>query len=331
MGQQRRTLDKVDVLLTGLVIGAGSMGLFLQYLLQKSENIHLLARDSSCAALAKENLLITGVLEGVLSVHCHSWTNMPALDPQAPIFVATKAHELSLVLNDLAPHISNTNPIILMQNGLGVFDQAKQNLPENPILRLLCYIGVRKVSPTHIHVAGIHKYDLAGEPSQSQFLETWQKILQAKGVETSVSHDPRASEWQKALWNLSINGLCSIVDEPNGAVADSAELNQIARSVVLEAVEIARLEGIHLTTGHIEDVFKSLARTRANINATLQDLRAGRHPELEFLNGAVVKIAERHGAKAPLNEAIFNLVTYLEKAGKRKEHEDGRSSSGPSH
>lgn len=314
-------------MLKGLVIGAGSMGLLLQYLVQESQEIHLLARDSSCAALNTTPLTVTGVIEGGLSVRCHTWSDVPTISLEAPIFVATKAHELTLVLGDLAKYITPSNPVVLMQNGLGIYDQAKVILPKNPISRLLCYIGVRKVSATHIHVAGIHKYELAGDESQSAFLSNWKDILKSKGIETTISFDAKASEWQKALWNLSINGLCSIVDEPNGAIADSPELNQVARAIVLEAVEIAKLEGIHLTTGHIEDVFKSLARTRENINATLQDLRAGRHPELEFLNGAVAKIAAKHGRQAPLNEAIFNLVTYLEKADKRKEIDDGRSST----
>ncbi len=312
-------------MLKGLVIGAGSMGLLLQYLVQESESMHLIARESSCAAFAQEPLNVTGTLEGKLTIKCHSWSNLPTISPDAPIFVATKAHELPSVLKDLLPHIQPSNPIILMQNGLGIFSQAQEILPKNPIIRLLCYIGVRKVSPIHIHVAGIHKYELAGDKSNSEFLHNWQEILKHKGIDTAVSCEPIAAEWQKALWNLSINGLCSIIDEPNGAIADNPELNKIARGIVAEAVEIAKLEGIHLTTGHIEDVFKSLARTRANINATLQDLRAGRHPELEFLNGAVAKIAEKHGRRAPLNEAIFNLVTYLEKAGKRKEIPDGGS------
>ncbi len=309
----------------GIVIGAGSMGLFLQYLVQESADTCLLTRESSLRAFAEEPLKVTGALEGNLNIKCHSWADMPALEANAPIFVATKAHELPMVLKELLPHIQPNNPIILMQNGLGILDQAREILPKNPIIRLLCYIGVRKVSPVHIHVAGIHKYELAGNKSNADFLQNWQEILKNKGVDTAVSYEPYAAEWQKALWNLSINGLCSIVDEPNGAIADSPELNKIARDIVAEAVEIAKLEGIHLTTERVEDVFKSLARTRTNINATLQDLRAGRHPELEFLNGAVAKIAEKHGRRAPLNEAVFNLVTYLEKTGKRKEISDGGS------
>ncbi|MBX9879162.1 MAG: ketopantoate reductase family protein [Candidatus Obscuribacterales bacterium] len=312
-------------MLKNLVIGAGSMGLILQYLIQESEESHLLARDSSCAALLDKPLEVTGAVEGSLNIQCYSWSKFPQLSDDAAIFVATKAHEIPVVLQNLAPHIKSSNKIVLMQNGLGIYEMAKQILPDNSLFRLLCYIGVRKVSPCHIHVAGIHKYEFAGEQVHADFLNKWQKVLLDKGIDTTVNFNPLKSEWQKALWNLSINGLCSIVDEPNGAIADSPELNNLARQVVLEAVEIAQLEGIHLTTEHLEDVFKSLERTRENINATLQDLRAGRHPELEFLNGAVAKIAAKHGRRAPLNEAIFNLVTFLEKAEKRKEIEDGRS------
>jgi 2-dehydropantoate 2-reductase len=46
--------------------------------------------------------------------------------------------------------------------------------------------------------------------------------------------------------------------------------------------------------------------------STLQDIRAGRRTEIDALNGAVVKLAEKHGIDAPYNSIAFHLVKALE-------------------
>ena len=57
-----------------LVIGAGSMGLFLQYLIQESEDSLLLARDGSNRELSEKSLKLTGAIEGELEVASVTWS-----------------------------------------------------------------------------------------------------------------------------------------------------------------------------------------------------------------------------------------------------------------
>lgn len=48
-----------------------------------------------------------------------------------------------------------------------------------------------------------------------------------------------------------------------------------------------------------------------------QDLEAGRLTEVEDLNGAVARLAARHGLDAPFNQGICKLVHAAEKGGDR--------------
>jgi 2-dehydropantoate 2-reductase len=45
----------------------------------------------------------------------------------------------------------------------------------------------------------------------------------------------------------------------------------------------------------------------------LQDLRAGRPTEIEFLSGAIARIGVRHGIETPVNASLRDLVLAIER------------------
>lgn len=301
------------------VIGAGSIGLFIQYLLQPVVSSVLVARPASCEKLTHVPLRLTGAIEASRQIGCQTWATLPTHTSPATLLIATKAHEVTEVLNQVPDLFPPGSTLILCQNGIGIFEIARHRLPDFTILRLHCWMGIQRRALDHIHIAGIYKFDLAGDPQAAPVLAQWQAIFGQTPVPTTVGTNPPYAEWQKALWNITVNGLCSIVDAPNGAILDFPELRIVADAIMTEAVTVAHRAGIPLTQADITTVFDSLEKTRTNINATLQDLRAGRHPELEFFNQAVVETATRFGCPAPVNTLVVQLVKYLEKTKQRKE------------
>lgn len=300
------------------MVGAGGIGLFIQYYLQQSLGTVLIARERSCAALADSPLKVTGIAEGELRLNCIGWSQLERLEEPATVFVAVKAHEVVDVLNHLNAVLAPASKILLCQNGIGIYEIGRRTCPKHHIYRLSCWVGVRRVDLNHIHVAGLHKFDLAAEADQD--LRFWAESLEHAGIPTTFNTNPVKSEWEKALWNITVNGLCSIVNAHNGAILDHPELREIAENILEETVAVARNEGIILDDSSRVAVFGSLEKTRENINATLQDLRAGRHPELEFFNGAVVATAVKQHMRAPLNLMVLRLVDYLDRQKLLKEH-----------
>lgn len=55
--------------------------------------------------------------------------------------------------------------------------------------------------------------------------------------------------------------------------------------------------------------------TAEHKSSTLQDISAGKRTEIEALNGAVIKLADRHGVDVPCNTAVYNMVKFLEERG----------------
>jgi 2-dehydropantoate 2-reductase len=46
----------------------------------------------------------------------------------------------------------------------------------------------------------------------------------------------------------------------------------------------------------------------------LQDIEAGRRTEIDTINGAAIRLSDKHGIAAPLNRALYALVKGREAA-----------------
>lgn len=300
------------------VFGAGGIGLLIQYYLSKEIECTLIARQHTVDAFKNDKLYITGAIEEQVDVDCLTLDNLDRINAGDVVFVATKVNDTFDALKELNKKLENGAIVVLCQNGIGVYSRCNPQLEGKIILRLNCWMGVVREEFNKIRLAGTFKFDLSGSESDHLHIEPIKKSLSTSGVRVDCGNDIKLSEWQKALWNIAVNGICTIADSRNGEILEHEELKEIAKGLLLESQRIALLDGVKLQDNDLAQVFKSLETTKNNFNATLQDLRAGKLSEMDYLNGAVVKCARVHDQKAPINETIVNLVKYLEKTSARR-------------
>ena len=81
-----------------------------------------------------------------------------------------------------------------------------------------------------------------------------------------------------------------------------------------EACELAALEGVDLDAEERVRFDRELFRTAGGKASMLQDMEAGRRTEIDTINGAAVRIADKHGHAAPLNRAMVALIKGREAA-----------------
>ena len=48
------------------------------------------------------------------------------------------------------------------------------------------------------------------------------------------------------------------------------------------------------------------------------DIRNGRNTEIECLNGAVLRVCERHGIAAPRNRALYTMIRAIEQIARQQ-------------
>src|SRR4030095_11502368 len=125
--------------------------------------------------------------------------------------------------------------------------------------------------------------------------------------------DPDRMIWGKYICNLAFSPVCTALSLRIGQVLDVPEARALAERGASEALAVAMAKGIKLDytdpVARIHEFGRVIPNARPSM---LLDMEAGRPTEIEALNGALVREAERLGVPAPTNAFVTEIVRALE-------------------
>jgi 2-dehydropantoate 2-reductase len=281
------------------ILGPGSVGLFLAAHLAQHEEVTLVGRH--VRATTKQNVHVVGMLE------CQAEVNLSPHLIEADLFILTTK---SIHLKSVIPLLKDCkSPVVFIQNGLGINHLTRAELPGVPLIRGLCWFGVVRESSYTVRCNGFSRIALGSLQGEIN-LGILQASLVNAGLATDIEGDIDCAEWEKAMLNIAINGLCALTGERNGVVIDSPHLHEILVQLVRETQTVACATGCNLD---LEKSIISLIRTTAsNVNSMLQDIEAGSATEIDYLNGYVMRLGNRIDINTPFNKTIYHLVKHIE-------------------
>ncbi|MEB3198876.1 MAG: 2-dehydropantoate 2-reductase [Candidatus Sericytochromatia bacterium] len=300
------------------IIGAGAIGLYMAAHLSHVTRVTLAARAARATWLAESGFQLAGAESGDFRPEVVPIDQAFAIPEEAIVVVATKATDLEKLVGVLSPNVAAGQTVALVQNGLGVHKFARSYLPTAHLVRLTCWVGVSLEQGRRAVVAGAPLFESGyDQPEVGKASEQVLALLNAANLRARHGGSVAEVEWRKALLNLSVSGICAVLDERNGAILGSPELREIVEDILAEAMPVAAAEGVVLGPQDADRVFTALDNTRDNWNAMIQDLRRGASTEMPFLNAAVDRLARRHGLRAPVNATIARLITHITRGGRR--------------
>ncbi|MHC0465806.1 2-dehydropantoate 2-reductase [Kosakonia cowanii] len=231
------------------------------------------------------------------------------------LLVTLKAWQVSDAVKGLVASLSPTTPVLLLHNGMGTVEELK-SLP-NPLLMGTTTHAARRDGNVIIHVAsGItHIGPARAQDGEFSYLaDTLQMALPDVAWHNTI----RPALWRKLAVNCVINPLTALRDCKNGDLRGvPEEIEKIAR----EVAAVIEREGHHISADElIAYVHQVIESTAENISSMLQDVRAMRHTECDYITGYLLRRARAHGIAVPENARLFDLI-------KRKESEYERISS----
>lgn len=231
------------------------------------------------------------------------------------LLVTLKAWQVSDAVKGLVASLSPATPVLLLHNGMGTVEELK-SLP-NPLLIGTTTHAARRDGNVIIHVAsGItHIGPARAQDGEFSYLaDTLQMALPDVAWHNTI----RPALWRKLAVNCVINPLTALRDCKNGDLRDvPEEIEKIAR----EVAAVIEREGHHISADElIAYVHQVIESTAENISSMLQDVRAMRHTECDYITGYLLRRARAHGIAVPENARLFDLI-------KRKESEYERISS----
>ena len=143
----------------------------------------------------------------------------------------------------------------------------------------------------------------------------WFALLGGLKVRVEASRDIRRDLWTKLLVNSVINPLSVLLQGHNRLVAE-ARFDDLKSPILAEGVAVAAAEGVAI---QMDAAFVNRFVTSDNITSMLQDFRRGRPSEIDFLNGAIARLAGKHGLPAPVNAFVAALIKALEARARERD------------
>lgn len=299
------------------VLGAGAMGsLFGGLLAEAGHEVELLdVNPAQIAAISEHGLLIRNDAgERRLAI--------PIMRPQEAtrqpdwLIVFTKAMHTRSALETVRHLIGPETRLLSLQNGLGNAEKLAAFADASRIAIGMTTVPADLVAPGEVHSHGESKTRIVMvDGSESAALAALAAALDAAGLPCAVDPDALVAIWEKVAFNVALNSLCSVTRRTVGALGDDAGGRRLAHAVASEVLTVAQAEGLavspertHTTIDH------ALDHHGGHKPSMLQDLLAKRPTEIETLNGAVVRAAERHGLTTPRTETLYALVKMAEQA-----------------
>ncbi|WP_437887272.1 2-dehydropantoate 2-reductase [Phytobacter sp. V91] len=245
--------------------------------------------------------------------------NDPEFLAQSDLLLVTlKAWQVFDAVKGLAATLPRTTPILLIHNGMGTVDELK-NL-QQPLLIGTTTHAARRDGNVIVHVASGTTHIGPGRQQDGDF-SYLAEILQEVLPDVAWHNNIRPALWRKLAVNCVINPLTALQECKNGELRDFPEE---IKKVTHEVAAVIEREGHHISADELLDyVYQIIDNTADNVSSMLQDIRAMRHTECDYITGFLLRRARAHGIAVPENARLYDLV-------KRKESEYERVSSGMS-
>jgi 2-dehydropantoate 2-reductase len=312
-----------------VVLGAGSVGCFVGGAwLAAGCQVSFVGRERVRAEIAEHGLGLSDQ-QGWrihLAPDLIGFATKPAALKKADIVaLCVKSTGTEAAAKDIARHVPPGVTVISFQNGVSNADTLKALLPSHAIVQGMVPYNVVRLGPGRWHRA------------------TWGELTAARTEVTAalaakigdrpgrllLSDDMGSVLWGKLLFNLNnaINALsgATILEE-----LGQRDYRRVMAAAIVETLELLDAAGIapakigqvapkllpHVI-GSPDVVFRNFFLRIQKIDPKARssmsdDFAAGRRTEIEYLNGEVVRLAERLGRKAPVNAAIVALVKQAE-------------------
>lgn len=327
------------------VLGVGNLGLLFAHSLRWSESpppITLLFHRKSLLGDWNGSIRILtshpesgkeNVRDGGYDVELVSQLSEAGMEVREDIIdnliLTTKTVNTINALSSIKHRLSHASTILFAQNGMGTIEEVNEVVFPDASSRpnyLSCVVshGVYGLGPFRIVHAGLGTVSLGRveasslDTSQSRYL--LEQVVHAPDL-VARELDPLAFkrlQLQKLVVNAMINPLTVIFDCRNDALFNRQPILSLMRRLLAEASQVIRslpelqedpAKEAHFSQQELENVVLDMAvKTGNNTSSMLQDVRAGKPTEIDYINGYLVRRGDELGVQCGVNRTLVELV-----------------------
>ena len=244
------------------------------------------------------------------------------------VIIATKTTAVEDSARSLAGHFPNAR-VMTVQNGLGC-EEVVAGYGDWPIVSSVTFMSGKRHSDSHV------EYELdtptwlgpwaGGSATQAQAGEI-EALINRSGLKAQAFPDLLPAQWSKLIFNAVVNSVAALSDLPHveafASQQELPDLGNLVQAAMDEGKRVAAARGVDLyedpwlmnveATSHGQTGDDDYA----HVPSMLEDVRARRKTEIDWITGAIVREAAMAGVPAPINETLYRLVKARESSWDR--------------
>jgi len=317
------------------IIGAGAIGgLVGAKLALAGEEVTFIVRGANLDAIGKHGIKLMlqdgseQVARNVAATHDYTEAGV-----QDMVVLAMKAHQLEAVVDELPKLLGPHTLIVTMQNGLPFWyfhehggalagsqlrsvdpsGRIGAAIPARQIIGCVVYPASELVAPGVIkHIEG-DRFPLGElDGSLSARVQRVADSLVKAGFKSPVLEDIRGEIWLKLWGNLTFNPISALSHATLVDICRYPSTHALAAAMMAEAQAVASKLGITFRVS-IDKRIAGAEKVGRHKTSMLQDIEAGRAPEVDALVGSVVELGRLTDTPTPHIDTAYALVKLLAK------------------
>ena len=315
------------------VIGAGAIGgLVGVKLALAGEDVTFIVRGANLDAIRNNGVtLIAADGQQEVARNVSATNDYAAAGPQDIVILAMKAHQVEAVANDVPKLFGPETVVVTMQNGIPYWYFHKHggnlegtrvhsvdpsgivsaNIPAQRVIGCVVYPASELLAPGVVkHIEGDRFPVGELDGSSSERLNRVSACMTQAGFKAPMLDNIRAEIWLKLWGNMTFNPISSLSHSTLVDICQYPPTRELAAAMMREAQAVAHKLGIEFRVS-LEKRIAGAEKVGKHKTSMLQDVEAGRAPEIDALVGAVVELARLTDTPSPHIDTVYSLVKLL--------------------
>jgi 2-dehydropantoate 2-reductase len=326
------------------VIGAGAIGgLVGAKLALAGEDVTFIVRGANLETIRRDGFkLIDAEGNEQVARNVKATNDYASAGPQDIVILAMKAHQVEAVANDVPKLFGPETVVVTMQNGVPYWYFQKHGgplegttvrsvdpsgaviakIPADRVIGCVVYPASELIAPGVVkHIEGdrfpVGELDASHGGFNSERVARVAACLTGAGFKAPVLENIRSEIWLKLWGNLTFNPISSLTHSTLVDICQFPLTRELATQMMREAQAVANKLGIEFRVS-LEKRIAGAEKVGAHKTSMLQDVEAGRAPEIDALVGAVVELARLTDTPTPHIDTVYSLVKLLAQTMERE-------------
>ena len=297
------------------IIGSGGVGGFFGAKLAKSgQDVTFIQRGPHLEAMQRKGLKIESELGDIDLPTVRAMDDPAKVGLVDVVLVTVKSGQTNEAVELTKPMMGKNTAVITLQNGVENETRLVAELGEGHVLGGVAYIVSLVKAPGLIKQTGsmcrLEFGELDGARSRRalEFLAACENA----SIPAMLSENIQGNIWKKFVVISPFNGMTSLTRSSIGSIREDQDCRSLLEESVKEVLLLAEAKGIPVGFNGSREVMKFFdSMPHAMTSSMHYDVVNGKPLEVDWLNGAVVRLGKEVGVATPVNGFIYAALKLL--------------------